>query len=370
MKKINLFAMLAAAVALTFGATSCNNDDDAVTTNGAGEKASISIGITSPDMSRATANNVGSIPADNTVTDFTAFVLDGGTLKSGYSNSGASLNITATTAATKIYVVANAGDLTSITSESDLLDYTADLNVNDGGAQSSVRWASGEVALASGDFTQGNDGWEATKSVELKFIAARIVLTIENGMDDKYDATKEDGSLVLKRVAVLNACGTSKLFNGTGTSLVTSPKKYYEGLANNNFANYPTGSSTVLESLLSDAIPGGDFTTVYYYYVFENDAATAAEFPTIITIVGEFDGEPVYYPVHLAAYEQFTGDATEFIKRGTSYNINIKLSVDPTIGGGNPGGPTDPTNPVVNANVSVEIEPATWTVKTMEKEFE
>lgn len=368
MKKINLFAMLAAAVALTFGATSCNNDDDAVTTNGAGEKASISIGITSPDMSRATANNVGSIPADNTVTDFTAFVLDGGTLKSGYSNSGASLNITATTAATKIYVVANAGDLTSITTESALLNYTADLNGT--GDQSTVRWATGEVALTSGSFTQGNGGWEASETVELSFIAARIVLTIENGMDGKYDAGKDDGSLVLKGVAVLNACGTSKLFNGTGTSLVPSSKKYYEGLANDGFVNYPASDFEMAESLLSNAIAKNDFSTVYYYYVFENDAATADEFPTIITLVGEFAGKPVYYPVHLAAYEQFTGDATEFIKRGTSYNINIKLSVDPTKEGGNPGGPTDPTNPVVDANVSVEIEPATWTVKTMEKEFE
>lgn len=374
MKKIHFFSMLAAATALALGTTSCSNDDDAPA-KGTGEEAAVSIGIKAPVPSRAVTSDLDGAgdATEDKITNFTAFVVDGdGSLKSGYSADGGELTgakaIAATTAAKKVYVVANGGDLTDITTETALLNYKADLNGT--GTQSTVRWATGEVQLSSSDFTQISGEWIATKTVELTFIAARITLTIENGMTG-YDASKTDGSLVLKKVAVLNARGESKLFGASLIPIYTPKKTYYEGLADNSFGYYPPASNfTMAEALLGDIIPAGNFSNTYYYYAFENDAVTAAAFPTIITIVAEFNNKTIYYPVHLTPYEKFgSGAISGALTRGNSYNINIKLTVDPTLGGGDPGGTPDPTKPIVDAKVIVKATLKPWVPVTLNKEF-
>lgn len=374
MKKILVAALAAVAVL----ATSCSKENNEAAGNG--EKATLNIGVTAPET-RAT----GTPSTDASVVNFKAFVVDGdGTLKSGYSSDGSALTaanaITVTTQARKIYVIANAGDI-AMADETAIQSYLADLNGT--GAQGTVRWATGEVALSSSDFTQSGSDWVASKNITLKFIAARITLSIETSGDmaTHYDATATDGSLVLKKVTVLNSRGESKLF---GTSLIpaayTGAKKFYEGMANpvTPFAYYPAaGDFTVAATLLSDNIAADDFATKYFYYVFENDAATAADFPTIVMIEGEYDGQAVYFPVHLASYEQWaTGSASTptFIDRGNSYDIKITLTGDPrkTTGGtypGGTGGTDDPTKPVVTAKVSVSISLTPWVPVVLNKEF-
>mgnify|MGYP001439361346 CR=1 FL=1 len=189
------------------------------------------------------------------------------------------------------------------------------------------------------------------------------------------------GSLALDDIVVLNARGESLLFPaaGGGTSLIpatyTANKKFYEGMANpvspaTPFANYPAASEfTVAASLLSDALTA-TATDKYYYYVFENDALTDVTLPTIVTLTGTDDnGDALYWPVHLAAYEQWansTAFTTTGIQRGNSYDIKITLKGDATNGG---DGGTDPTKPLVTASVDVSVTLTPWTPVLLEKEF-
>lgn len=379
MRKVSFLSMFA-AVALMTGITSCSNDDklDDGGVIGKGEKATLNVSVTAPDMSRAVAA-AGAVPAD-AVGNFSVFITNQTDQIewSTYSSTGAGItNFTVTTSAKNVYVVANAGDLTSsITTMADLNAYKADLNGTGNQAAATNRWATG-VTASPLSFTQSGNNFTATANVTLTFIAARITVTVDNQMTNYGNS----GSLTLDGIAVLNARGESLLFPaaGGGTSLIpatyTANKKFYEGIANpvspaTPFANYPaTGEFTVAASLLSDALT----TTAndkYYYYVFENDALTDAALPTIVTLTGtEDNGDTLYWPVHLAPYEKWTNSTaltTTGIQRGHSYDIKITLKGDATKGG---GGSTDPSKPLLTASVNVSVTLTPWTPVLLEKEF-
>ena len=377
MKKVNFLSMLT-AVALMTGVTSCSNDDklDDGGVIGKGEKATLNVSVTAPDMSRA----VGAAVPSDAVGDFSVFITDqtDQIAWSTYSSTGAGItNFSVTTSAKNVYVVANAGDLTSsITTMAQLNAYKADLNGTGSQAAATNRWATG-VTASPLSFTQTGNNFTANTTVTLTFIAARITVTVDNQMTNYGDP----GSLALDGIVVLNARGESLLFPaaGGGTSLIpatyTANKKFYEGMANpvspaTPFANYPAASEfTVAASLLSDALTA-TATDKYYYYVFENDALTDVTLPTIVTLTGtDANGDALYWPVHLAAYEQWansTAFTTTGIQRGNSYDIKITLKGDATNGG---DGGTDPTKPLVTASVDVSVTLTPWTPVLLEKEF-
>jgi hypothetical protein len=375
-----------AAVAYAVSFASCSKD------NGGGggqpeERAVLNVGVSAPET-RAMGSTTAPTPPADAVGNFTVFVTDQSDAIrwKGHQASAEPLEVTVTTAAKEVYVVANAGDLTSvITTMADLNNYIADLNGAETGAtlvagkQTANRWSTGKGAVSA--FTQNGTTFEASATVPLDFIAARITLKI--GAIANYDAAASDGSLVLNSVAVLNARGESKLF---GSSLIpasySANKKFYEGLANDmtlnsgtGFANYPaTGNFTTPAAFLTDAIPADFSGQTFYYYVFENDADLATEFPTIVTIKGTYGGRPIYFPVHLASYEKFkTGSFGTSVTRGKSYEITVNITGDPRIAGGAYPGQTkgvpDPTEPLVDAMVEVTIETPEWTPVGLEKEF-
>ncbi|WP_163178637.1 hypothetical protein [Bacteroides sp. 51] len=70
MKKKNLLSLFAVAIALTFGTSSCSNDNDA-SFPVEGEKAMLSIQLDAPTLSRAS----GTVPTD-AVGDYTVFITD------------------------------------------------------------------------------------------------------------------------------------------------------------------------------------------------------------------------------------------------------------------------------------------------------
>ncbi|WP_295940617.1 hypothetical protein [uncultured Alistipes sp.] len=370
MKKIILAAL---AVSALFSCSKENNGPG----NGSGERAMLNISITSPTGMRASGTVPGDAPEDG-VSNFTVFVTEGETVYTGYSANGAALStatsnaITASTTADHIYVVANSGNLSSkISSKTALIAFLADLNSSSegGGNQTSARWASGDIGLTTADFVQNAGGdFVASKEITIKFIAARIVVKVDNQMSGYGGA----GSLELEKVVVLNARGQSKLF---GTSLIPASydtgKKFYAGMNGSAFFNWPAaGDYTVVASLLSDALQTPIASTdTYFYYVFENDATKATAFPTIVTLTGKAaDNTELYWPVHLAPYEQWASGSSSVssVTRGQSYNINIKLTGDATNGG---GGTTDPTNPVKDAKVEVSVELTAWNPVTLNKEF-
>lgn len=356
------------AVLTAFVFASCSDNEKENPVDGK-ERALLNISITTPDTRATTTDLDGATDASkDKIENFKVFILDQNEDIEwmAYSSDGTDLNsITVTTDAKFVIVLANAGNI-AISSKAELDAYRADLI--GAGSQTAARWASGKSTELV--FTQSGGEFMATTSVPLTFIAARITLTIENGMSADYDAEKVDGSLVLNSVAVLNARGTSKLYDPV--SLLASPAKYYSGINSKpQFSYWPAHTVFSEVGIMKDDIAPNDFSTTYYYYVFENDAITPETFPTIVTLVGTFDGAPVYYPVHLAPYEKWvTGSGSvSSVVPGKSYNIHIKLTVDPTIEGGDADGTDDPTQPVVNAKVNVSVTLTDWVPVKLGKEF-
>jgi len=362
MKKVNLFATLAAAVVLTLGATSCSNDNDDVTNNGKGEKAVLNITLDSPNLSRA----AGTAPStDRTITEFTALVIDnGGNVAWETHVTGTSLsNFTVTTAATEIYVIANGGDQTGkYATKTALLAGKEDL-----GAMYSKRAATGSSSITWGS------GTTASETVTMYFIAARITVKVDNKMTG-YDGVSPN-TVIINDIAVLNARGQSKFF---GTSLVPTydaNKTYMMGMANTTppLASYPgAGTFTVDATNLNDAytLATSPATSDYYYYVYETDAITASNPATIVTLIGtDVDGNATYWPVHLTTSEDWKDGTMPVnkIERGKSYDIKITLTGDATNGNG--GGTTDPFEPVVNGTLNATLSIENWTFVPLEKEF-
>lgn len=375
MKKL-FFAALAVCVF-----ASCSKDNNEAGTPEPGKQASLNISVTSPDMTRAG----GFAPStDNTVADFTVFVVDDmGNIPSGwekhFTSAATAGSLTVSTSAKKVYVIANAGDKTGIyTTEAALVDGAKeDLN-----SQFNGRWATGAVSIATGDWVTdpGTGNVTATKSLSLDFIAARIRLTVVNNMIN-YDGSTA-GTTILSHVAVLNARGQSRLFPAaSGTSLIPAAydanKKFLAGIDMSAMGNKPAPVDFTLDAVnLKDAYSssGGGDTKTYYYYVYENDAVTAATLPTIVTLIGtnaENIPTPVYFPVHLAPYEKFTPGSsamTSGLKRGRTYDVTMDLRGDATEGNG--GGGTDPSIPVTSASVDVSISINDWIPVTLGKQFE
>lgn len=371
MKIKSILAVAIAALALV----SCNKDNGGNKLDG---KASLTINVVSEGTRAA-----GTIPTgDATITKYAAFIsYSNGSVEMHAENSAASLeNIAVTTDAQHVYIIANYGnaDLSTLTTVTALEGYIADLTTGNHGAQTATRWATGKTDTKLSFTENAQNEFVAEATVNLSFVAARITLNItaSGKMLSDYDPSKTDGSLILQNVAVLNVRQESKLF---GASLVYTPAKYLAGIDNDTFAYWPaTADYTVNAGLYNDAITAntgfgadGKFEMgPFYYYVFENDAVTRSTFPTIVTIVAEYEGEKVYYPVHLAPYEQFaTGSVSEGVKRGNSYDINIDLSVDPVKDGDGPGGPDDPTDPKYSGKVTINVSINDWIPVVLSKEF-
>lgn len=368
MKK-TLFTALAVGILVA----SCSKDNNEAGITGPGKQASLNISVSSPDMSRATGAAPG---GDNTVNNFSVFVIDdaGNIAWETHAGSGTTASLQVTTSAKKVYVIANAGDKTSVyTNEAQLLAAKEDL-----GSQFTNRWATGVVSIAASDWVTSGQTTSVTKAITLDFIAARIRLTVLNNMLN-YDGS-DPSTVILNSVAVLNARGQSKLFaTAPATTLIPSAydanKKFLTGTDMSGMGNSPTASEFTLDAAtLSDAYTsaGGGDSKTYHYYVYENDAVTAAALPTIVTLIGtNAAAAPVYFPVHLAPYETFTNGSSTIadgIKRGHSYDITMNLKGDAKDGNG--GGGTDPTVPQTEASVDITIQIKDWTPVTLGKDFE
>ena len=356
-----------AALAVTFMFASCNKEDNGIPE---GKDAKLIVQVETPS-SKATGT---AATGDATITGYEILVFDVNGGNVGYTSGTATTQeVTTNTNASEVYVIANApaGLFSAGTTKTALLAYTTDLDqATAANSQYTKRWATGSSAVSA--FVQSGADFVATATVVMKFIAARITVTIDNQMQN-YIATATDGSFVLKGVSVLNATSASKLY---GTSLV-SGTSYYAGTSMSGFAAANIPATYTVKSFLKDAITAGiPNTNGYHFYVFENAATAANDYPTIVMVEGEYENQPIYFPVHLAAYEQFsTGSMSSGVLRGNSYNLTFKLSGDARFseGGsypGDTGGTEDPTIPSgVTAKCTVTLSINDWTPVNLVKEF-
>ena len=361
MKKI-FFAALAATTLLA----ACSKEDNGTASEGAKAKLKVTVSTSSRAGGEGAAG-------DATITGYNLFVFDAAGNNIGYTTgSSGTETVETTTSAKEVYVIANSAGLTlsDATTKAALLALTNDLD-DATNNQRAKRWATGSATI--GAFTQDASGdFEASVSVNMKFITARIQVSITNSMSN-YVATSTTGSFVLKGVSVLNATAASKLF---GSSLV-SGTAYYAGIDMTGFENVPASYSE--KAFLKDAIASGVANpNGYHYYVFENAATAVDEFPTIVVVEGTYGpaAQPVYFPVHLAAYESFaSGGLTASVERGKSYDLAITLKGDagytaPQDYPGGTGGTDDPTVPSVKLTLTIGLSITDWVPVVLAKEFD
>ena len=377
--------MALSAIAIT-GFAGCKKEVGP--TPGEERNATMYITLENPSLTRV----AGAAPGTGTtVTDYSVFVLDGDDNAAWktyvqVNNDPTKLTtaIEVTTAASAVYVIANAGsDQTgNYNNKAQLESATPQVGLV---TQYTSRWATGSQDGTDWTFqtadSNNNDLLEEHVTLRLKFIAARILVTVDNNMVS-YDGTTS-GTVKISDVAVLNARGQSRLFPGSGNSLIPSSynpgnSKFIEGLADDSFAHYPNETDYTVEAANVDQLNSpytftdADTPTRSYFYVFENDAMIEDDYPTIVTLVGtSSDGvTPVYFPVHLAPYETWASNPTSYaggIKRGNSYNITITLSGDAKVGDG--GGVHDPTVSVKNVELMATIVIDDWTPVALGKNF-
>ena len=365
--------MAVAAIAVT-GFTSCNKNDGP--DPGEERGAILNITLTNPTLDGTRAS--GTLPTDNTIANFTVFVFnaDGSFAASQHftGNSDGDEQIRVTTNAREVYVIANAGDQRNNYSTKAALGTTAiNLLTTQYTLENSGRWATGNETLSafSSDPTP-----VATATVALTFVAARIALTVVDEMTN----TDAEGAATINSVAVLNARGQSRIFPGTGSSLIpqstdagyTAASQYLEGLDISTFDNKPesslySGTTAEMLTAYNASLPDGQ---KYYFYVFENHAITKTTAPTIVTLVATAGGTTFYLPVHLAPYETFTDATTALangVVRGNSYDITITLTGDATTIINR--GTDDPTEPLLSGLVNVTLELSNWTAVPLGKVF-
>ncbi len=389
MKNNFKIAVMAIAAIATTGFISCNRGGD-----GPGpdvvRDATLKITLVNPTNNNSRVAGAAS-DTGTTVTDFSIFVIDDRGIVGwseyvsgvGEDASKKTIYMDVTTAAKAIYAIANAGtDLHDVYTTKDALE-SANPLVTNLSSQYTSRWATGYEDGASWAFQgadSNSDGMlEQVVNLELDFIAARIQVTVNNRMAN-YDGTST-GKVNITNVAVLNARGQSRLFPGTGTSLIPdnydTGKKYMEGIANNSFAYYPADGDYTVETAgtgqLNNAytFTNSSTPTFAHFYVFETDADDLADYPTIVTLVGtDADGLPVYFPVHFSSYETWASNEDNYtggITRGNSYNVTITLNGDATRGSG--GGTNDPTKNVENVEIKATISIAPWIPIDLGKNF-
>ena len=362
MKKIKFLAVALAA----FTMFSCTNDEvENLGNNVPGEQAVLTIKLKGDGDNQAQSRAAG--PATDTedavINNYLVFLFrDGGALDCAphYSASGATATISnGTTAAKKVYVVANTGELANgpfatVKTEADLLAVAGSLmdNTNNVSTQTKTNlWMSGANHVTF-------NGTNGTAAVTLSYVAAKIQLIVKDNRTNMSTGTIQ----IEDKEVVLLFAGKSGKFFGTQKSVQTN---FYTG---DDSYNNPFNTNVTKSTALSDAVtvpfaPNAGGTVFNHFYTFGNDGTTQ---PAILAIKSTktVNSTPstIYYPVHFT-----TADAGETIEPGKAYTVTVTLNGDVEAGAG--GGTTDPEAPVISSSIEVTVTAATWVVQNIQKEF-
>ena len=370
MKKFILSAM--ALVALTM--FSCSNEEEVNVTPPAGEKAYVTLTIKGAESSSTRA--IGNSSNDDEIANYIAFFFDknGQLVTKQKIPNATTTKLTTTTAADSIYIIANfpqsglqPDPFASVTNKSDMESIVGSLSNGTGTSATSTQtpgnlWMEGKGKVEMGT---GNTG---TATVIMKFLAAKIEVTVRDARTNN-DGTNGSIKIENTEVLLLNAGGQAKFF-------VSDTKKMTQ---DNYFSGMTTTSNSSTEvNFLKNNYLNGNITqenkiqvvSGFYFYAFGNSSDTQ---PTILAIKAKRteggNETDIYYPVAFSTKDVGSGSNADLAKitPGCKYTVTITLSGDVAGGGG--GGTTDPEEPLVPVGVTVNITKATWTVKTVGKEF-
>lgn len=383
MKKLKF--LTAAIAALTF--VSCSKDKSVAPV--VYEDAKITLSFVTGSDSKASGE--ASDAEDQVINNCMAFVFNAnsefdktdGNSKKYFSTSGDDMQITATTAATEVYIVANLGAendyntmLGAITNKADLLavikdriDFGADLK----GSVVSIGTPDGVVNWTTNPTTQAKSG---TIDVNMAFPLAKINLIVrdirENNVAPGNVTASNQISSVAENIVILNAGKAIKFFGTAQEKSLQS--KFYTGVTG-------TPAGATYNAMFSSGVSASDiiaWTTnnnsqvTHYFYTAANDGANDNH--TILAIEttqvkwngsGVGSPETVYYPI------QFTkNDAKHTLEAGKSYTVTLTLSGD--LAGGDEGeGTPDPEEEILSdGTITVNVSSSEWAPVAVGKDFD
>ena len=363
MKRIQFFAVALAALTMV----SCSKDDVASDLGGAGGAATLVINLDG-EGSPSKAAGAAADNADMAINDFFVYVFrDNGSLDAPIfkqATTASSAVITATTSASEVYVVANTAGLdvntalAAVKNKAELEAVSMTLmdatnNVSNIVATKVLMTGKSEGAIT---FT-GEANKTATVNVTLTFPLAKITLIVK---DERTNKNGTDISIVDNNVVLLFAGQDHTLFGTTSavqSNFYTGDNGYIDPFATN------VTVSTVLATAAGTFAANDAGAVSHHFYTFANDGATQ---PTILAIESTkttaAGPEDVYYPVIFNAE-----DAKKTIEPGKNYTVTLTLTGD--VNGGEDGGTIDPEEPIVSANITVNITATPWDVVPIDKEF-
>lgn len=329
----------------------------------AGEKANVTLNLKGEESAGTRA--AGATGDDTQINNYIAFFFnEQGQLVTKHEvsapkDAGAN-QLTTTTAATEVYIVANVGGLDKSGFESVVnKDQIAKVvkSLSKGGTtppnSESTQTSDNVWMEGTGDVAFTKNTGAAT--VTLKFLAAKVTVIV----DDQRTGNTETGAIYIKndKIVLLNAGGDAKFFAADKTTQTN----FFSGAV-----NYPGSSAATEASFLSKAYAASGV----HFYAFGNASSTQ---PTILAIQAtrtEQNGgtSTVYYPIAFSTLDAgaIKPEASTFAP-GYSYEITLTLTGNVAAGGGN--GTVDPEQPLVSGDVTVTIEQAKWNPVDINKEF-
>lgn len=331
----------------------------------AGEKANVTLNLKGEESAGTRAT--GATDKDTQINNYIAFFFNGqGELVSKHEvsnpTSGGANQLTTTTAATEVYIVANVGGLDksgfeSVVNKKQIAQVVKSLSKegtapphSESTQTSDNVWmeGTGNVKFAEGTAT-------GTAEVKLSFLAAKVTVAVV----DRRTGNDAGGAIYIKndKIVLLNAGGDAKFFDTDKTTQTS----FFNG-----DASYPDPANSVVASFLSKTYAESGV----HFYAFGNASSTQ---PTILAIQAtrtEQNGgtSTVYYPIAFSTLDAgaIKPEASTFAP-GYSYEITLTLTGNVAAGGGN--GTVDPEQPLVSGDVTVTIEQAKWNPVDINKEF-
>jgi hypothetical protein len=231
----------------------------------------------------------------------------------------------------------------------------------------------------------------AKTKVTLKLIPSRIDVTVKNemvGYVQKPSGDKYHKSLQLKDVSIIYSGSRNYLFptfKNTDTLYVpelatNATGDYYAAGIDPTLALYNLDKTNMVfgntPNLFADWYKyGTDTEFMKTFYALPNDTVTANHKDVILVVRAEqsiasqpgglFDSvRSIYFPIAFNTSDR----VGQMLGNGQFYTIKITLKGDALTTG---GGTTDPTKPVLNAFINVEVKAASWNkIKPIEKIFQ
>lgn len=359
MKKL-IYSSLA-FIALVFFSTSCSrSDNSAIPDEDPGTPAVMTIRFEQP-MSRTVGAPV--YANESAITQGMVFVFNSSTGfldgTATFTSVTAPVTVHITAGVRDVYVVANAdpANFSTVAQVSDLYNITnkctfesmTGTNLPMSGYKLAVQATSATVASP------------ATATVPLNFICGRVTIQWDLSQLPTYMT-----GFTVKDAYLLNVKSSSDYFSSASTVALTSNvSAYLYGKA-----SIQGSSGTYLPALtytntynagldLTDVTTNGNNNN--YFYVMENSVVAS---PTLVVIEGTFTENGVittyYYPIVINGSLNSGGNNSSAISRGNAYNVKAIIK-----GFGN----DDPYNPIVNANLDVTINTATWIPQNITQTF-